>query len=64
MAYILAVHESTGQSPSKVIFGKDLKLPCDRIFGSPKAEELAVYGYADKLEERLLEIHNMVSERI
>jgi transposase InsO family protein len=64
MAYRSAVHESTGQSPAKVIFGKDLKLPCDLMFGTPEAEKLEVHDYADELQKRLLEIHDMVRERI
>ena len=64
MAYRSAVYESTCQSPAKVIFGKDLKLPRDLMFDSPEAKKLEVYDYADELQERLLKIHKMVREQI
>ena len=34
------------------------------MFGSPEAKTLEVQDYANELQERLLEIHNMVRERI
>ena len=33
MAYWFAVHETTGQTPARVIFGNDLRLPIDLKFG-------------------------------
>jgi len=38
MAYRAAVHNTTGQSPSKVLFGRELPLPCDVVFGSPTGQ--------------------------
>jgi len=35
MAYRAAVHNSTGQSPSKVLLGRELRLPSDVVFGAP-----------------------------
>lgn len=35
MAYLSAIHESTGLTPNELIFGKDVRLPIDVMFGSP-----------------------------
>ncbi|UYV63838.1 K02A2.6-like [Cordylochernes scorpioides] len=35
MAYRSSVHETTGYSQAKMLFGRELKLPCDLIFGCP-----------------------------
>ena len=36
MAYRAAIHETTKQTPARVIFGHEIRLPCDLIFGMPK----------------------------
>jgi len=33
LAYRSSVHESTGETPNNVIFGRELRLPCDMLFG-------------------------------
>jgi len=60
MAYRAAVHNSTGQSPSKVLFGRELQLPCDVVFGSPTSQSTNIENYVDELQERLLNIHGLV----
>lgn len=71
LAYRSAVHETTGQAPSSVIFGRNIKLPGDLLFGKPKDKNIPVADYVKKLEERLEDIHqftrqhiNLVSDRM
>jgi len=52
---VRSVHNSTGQSPSKVLFGRELRLPCD-VFGSPTGQSTNIENYVDELQERLLNI--------
>lgn len=64
MAYRAAVHDTTGLTPAKIVFGKELRLPCDLVFGSPNNEEMEAQDYADMLREKLRTIHAVASERI
>ncbi|KFM72206.1 Retrovirus-related Pol polyprotein from transposon 412, partial [Stegodyphus mimosarum] len=34
-AYRSAIHETTGYSSSQMLFGRDIRLPCDLLFGRP-----------------------------
>ena len=55
LAYRSAVHDSTSRSPAKVIFGTEIKLPCDLEFGiKPTIERDATYiGKEESLNELL-----------
>ncbi|GBN39028.1 hypothetical protein AVEN_58546-1 [Araneus ventricosus] len=33
LAYRSAVHETTGFTPSRILYGRELRLPCDLLFG-------------------------------
>lgn len=64
MAYRAATHDATGQTPAGIVFGRELRLPCDLLFGSPIPEPSAVGDYVHDLKERLLETHAFVRERL
>src|SRR3978361_703292 len=51
-------------TPAKVVFGREIRLPCDLAFGTPSSEALEVGDYAEQLRKRLLDIHDLVRERI
>ena len=38
MAYMSSVHESISTSPSKMMFGREIRLPIDLLFGQPERE--------------------------
>ncbi|UYV78481.1 K02A2.6-like [Cordylochernes scorpioides] len=64
MAYRAAIHEITGQTPAKIMFGRELRLPCDLEFGSPEELPAEVAGYVNNLRGLLLETHELVGTKI
>ncbi|UYV82879.1 hypothetical protein LAZ67_22001215 [Cordylochernes scorpioides] len=64
MAYRAAIHDTTGQTPAKIMFGRELRLPCDLEFGSPEEPPAEVAGYVNNLRGLLLETHELVRTKI
>ena len=59
LAYRSAIHESTGCTPAKVIFGRDLRLPVDLLLGRPEEEVLSLaVDYTGDLCEKLKRVHH------
>ncbi|GFT84712.1 retrovirus-related Pol polyprotein from transposon 412 [Trichonephila clavipes] len=59
-----AVHETTGYSPSQMLFGRDLRLPAGLLFSRPTDAPLAPEEYIEKLQARMEEMHHLAKERI
>ncbi|GFW75436.1 nuclear pore complex protein Nup214 [Trichonephila clavipes] len=64
LAYCSAVHETTGYSPSQMLFGRDLRLPCDLLFGRPPDTPSSPEEYVQNLQARFEDVHNLARERI
>ncbi|XP_063907405.1 uncharacterized protein K02A2.6-like [Zophobas morio] len=64
LAYRAAIHDTTGQTPAHVLFGKELRLPCDLVFGLPSEEPMEVRDYVDEQKEKLINVHELVRGRI
>ncbi|UYV62133.1 K02A2.6-like, partial [Cordylochernes scorpioides] len=64
MAYRAAINETTGQTPAKVMFGRELRLPCDLEFGTPGGPPVEVTSYVGELRGVLSETHKLVREKI
>lgn len=45
MEYRSAANEFTGQTPARVLFGKEMRLLCDRVFGCKPGEYLVGEDY-------------------
>ncbi|GFT47113.1 retrovirus-related Pol polyprotein from transposon 412 [Trichonephila clavipes] len=64
IAYRSTVHETTGYSPSQMLFGHDLRLPADLLFSRPPDAPLAPEEYIEKLQAQMEEMHHLARERI
>lgn len=68
LAYRSAPHDSTSHSPSRIVFGRELRLPCDLLLGSTPDEDrrssLHSGTYVDELRRTLSEVHASVRDKI
>ncbi|UYV64930.1 K02A2.6-like [Cordylochernes scorpioides] len=58
------IHETTGYSPAKMLFGRELKLPCDLIFGCPNSIGEGSNEFVDRLHSRLEKVHRWAREKL
>lgn len=67
MAYMSAVHESTGYSACKMIFGREVNLPLDLEIGKPdiKNENITNHSaYTQDLENKIAVIRDFAREKL
>ena len=66
LAYRSGVHESTGQTPSCLMFGREVNLPVDLLYGHPPDEQKfeTVEDYVDQLRNRMEKVHEYARMRI
>lgn len=68
MAYRTAIHESTSYSPSRLLFGREIKVPLDLLHGQPPGDEeeneQEYTKYSEQLEEKLHSIHEHAREHL
>ena len=63
MAYRTSVHETTGQTPARLMLGRDLRLPVDLLIGRPELEHTKS-GFATKLQGQLETIHQFTRNHL
>ena len=61
MAYRSSRQESTGQTPYLMLFGREIDMPVDVVYGRPAPEELPedTTAYVEQLRETLEEAHEL-----
>jgi len=64
LAYRSSMHETTRQSPANIVFGRELRLPCDLKFGCKPGEDLADDNFVTNLRRRMDDIHRRVRTNI
>ncbi|KRX21414.1 hypothetical protein T07_12564, partial [Trichinella nelsoni] len=61
LAYRSSVHHTTGVTPSRVIFGREMRLPVDLVYGLPEnAPEGSVGEYTRRLRQDLEQLYETV----
>jgi hypothetical protein len=53
-----------GMTPANMVFGRELLLPCDLLFGAPPDKEESTTDYAVNLAERLRDIHHFARQNL
>jgi hypothetical protein len=53
-----STHDTTGMTPANIVFGRELRLPCDLLFGAPPDKEQSTTDYVADLVERLHDTHH------
>ncbi|KFM64846.1 Retrotransposable element Tf2 protein type 2, partial [Stegodyphus mimosarum] len=56
--------ETTSNSPAQMLFGRDLRLPCDLLFGRPPDAPSSPEEYIQDLQEQFEVMHNVARERV
>lgn len=66
LAYRSAVHERTGQTPACLMFGREVNLPVDLLYGRPPGGQKfeTVEDYVDQLWKRMENVHEYARMRI
>ncbi|KRZ81504.1 Retrovirus-related Pol polyprotein from transposon, partial [Trichinella sp. T8] len=61
LAYRSSVHHTTGATPSRVIFGREMRLPVDLVYGLPEnTPEESVGEYTRRLRQDLEQLYEAV----
>ncbi|KRX24424.1 Retrovirus-related Pol polyprotein from transposon [Trichinella nelsoni] len=64
LAYRSSVHHTTGATPSRVVFGRELRLPVDLVYGLPRdMPEQSVGEYTQRLQHDLAQLYEKVRGR-
>lgn len=71
LAYRSSTHDTTGLSPASILFGRELRLPCDLMFGTPPESPRVMNDHVSQLFDRLQDTHeyarknlNLASEKM
>lgn len=66
LAYRSSVHETTGYSPAKLNFGRELKLPIDLVYGQVPTEtcQESYHEFVDQVKTNLEVVHEKAKKKM
>ena len=64
MAYRASIHESTGETPNLLWFGREVDLPIDLVMGLPPVSSLGVSEYVYRLKQRMDRAHEVARAQL
>jgi hypothetical protein len=59
-----STHDTTGFTPANLLFGRELRLPSDLLFGTPPDKERPTIEHAANLVDHLRDIHNYARQHL
>jgi hypothetical protein len=57
-------HETTGATPASMVFGRELRLLSDLLFGAPHGKEQSMTDYVVDIIDRLHDIHHYARQHL
>jgi hypothetical protein len=64
LAYRASTHDTTGLTPASLVIGRELRLPCDMLFGVPPDKERPTTDHAADLVDHLQDIHKYARQHL
>jgi hypothetical protein len=64
LAYRTSTHETTGMTPTSMVFRKDLHLPCDLFFGTSRDKEQSTPEFVSYLVKQMHDIHYIAHQHL
>jgi hypothetical protein len=64
LAYRASTHDTTGVTPANMVFWRELRLPCDLLFGAPPDKEQSTTDYVADLVERLHDTNHYARQHL
>jgi hypothetical protein len=64
LAYRASTHDSIGSTPASLVFGRELRLPCDLLFGAHPDKEGLTTDHAADLVDHLHDIHHYARQHL
>jgi hypothetical protein len=64
LAYRASTHDNTGLTPASLVFRRELRLPCDLLFGTLPDKERPTFDHAADLVDRLHDIHSYARQNL
>jgi hypothetical protein len=58
LAYRASTYDTMGLIPASLVFGRELRLPCDLLFWAPPDKERPTIDHGANLVDHLHDIHN------